>query len=111
MLVGLQGSGKTTTAAKLGLHLRRSGQAHCWWPPIPGDRRPLSSWLSWASSSIFPVYAEDQKALPTEICSHAVERAREPAATWVIVDTQGRLHIDEALDERAPGCEEGASAH
>jgi signal recognition particle subunit SRP54 len=97
MLVGLQGSGKTTTAAKLGLHMRRSGQAALL---VAADtRRPaaIEQLVVLGKQLDLPVYAEDQKAKPTDICSHALQRARETASTWVIVDTQGRLHIDEAL--------------
>ncbi len=97
MLVGLQGSGKTTTAAKLGLHMRRSGQSPLL---VAADtRRPaaIDQLVILGKQLDLPVYAEDQKAKPTDICVHALQRARELAATWVIVDTQGRLHIDEAL--------------
>ncbi len=97
MLVGLQGSGKTTTAAKLGLYLRRSGQTPLL---VAADtRRPaaIDQLVILGKQLDLPVYAEDQKAKPTDICNHALQRARELAATWVIVDTQGRLHIDEAL--------------
>lgn len=97
MLVGLQGSGKTTTAAKLGLHLRRSGQRPLL---VAADtRRPaaIEQLVVLGRQLDIPVYAEDQKAKPAKICSRAVERARELAATWIVVDTQGRLHVDEAL--------------
>ena len=97
MLVGLQGSGKTTTAAKLGLHLRRSGQRPLL---VAADtRRPaaIEQLVVLGKQLDIPVYAEDQKAMPKNICSHAVERAKELAATWIVVDTQGRLHIDDML--------------
>ncbi len=97
MLVGLQGSGKTTTAAKLGLHLRRAGQRPLL---VAADtRRPaaIEQLVVLGRQLDIPVYAEDQKASPPKICDHALERARELAATWIVVDTQGRLHIDEAL--------------
>jgi signal recognition particle subunit SRP54 len=97
MLVGLQGSGKTTTAAKLGLHLRRSGQRALL---VAADtRRPaaIEQLVVLGKQLDIPVHAEDQKATPTNICSHAVERAKELAATWIVVDTQGRLHIDDML--------------
>ena len=44
MLVGLQGSGKTTTAAKLALALRRQDRRPCWLPPTCAARRPSSNW-------------------------------------------------------------------
>ena len=97
MLVGLQGSGKTTTAAKLGLHLRHSGQRPLL---VAADtRRPaaIDQLVILGKQLDIPVYAEDQKAAPPDICVHSVQRAKELAATWLVVDTQGRLHIDEAL--------------
>jgi len=44
-----------------------------------------------------PVYFEDVKADPVQICRNSIKRAEEIAAAWVIIDTQGRLHIDELL--------------
>lgn len=97
MLVGLQGSGKTTTAAKLALHLRSSGQKPLL---VAADtRRPaaIDQLVVLGKQLDIPVHAEDPKAGAANICAHAVKRASELAATWLIVDTQGRLHIDEAL--------------
>jgi len=97
MLVGLQGGGKTTTAAKLALHLRRSGQRPLL---VAADtRRPaaIDQLVVLGKQLDIPVHSEDQKVSPPKICSNALKRAAELAATWVIIDTQGRLHIDEAL--------------
>jgi len=97
MLVGLQGSGKTTTAAKLALHLRRSGQHPLL---VAADtRRPAAiDQLTVLGRQLdIPVYATDHKVAPAAICTQALERAREIAANWLVVDTQGRLHVDEAL--------------
>lgn len=97
LLVGLQGSGKTTTAAKLALHLRKSGQRPLL---VAADtRRPaaIEQLVTLGRQLDIPVYSEDAQVPPPAICAQALERAREIAATWVIVDTQGRLHIDEAM--------------
>jgi signal recognition particle subunit SRP54 len=97
MLVGLQGSGKTTTAAKLALHLRRSGQQPLL---VAADtRRPAAiEQLKVLGKQLdIPVHAADPKVAPATICKQAVERARELAANWLVVDTQGRLHVDEAM--------------
>lgn len=97
MLVGLQGGGKTTTAAKLALHLRRSGQRPLL---VAADtRRPaaIDQLVTLGKQLDIPVHAEDQKVSPPKICEHALKRAAELAATWIIVDTQGRLQIDEPL--------------
>jgi len=97
MLVGLQGSGKTTTAAKLALHLRHSGQR-----PLlvaADNRRPaaIEQLVTLAKQLDIPVYSEAPSAKSKDICSHALNKAKDLAATWVIVDTAGRLHIDETM--------------
>lgn len=97
MLVGLQGSGKTTTAAKLALHLKHSGQS-----PLlvaADNRRPaaIEQLVTLGKQLEIPVYSEDPKNASKDICARALEKARQLAASWVIVDTAGRLHIDEAM--------------
>ena len=97
MLVGLQGSGKTTTAAKLALHLRHSGQR-----PLlvaADNRRPAAiEQLAILGKQLdIPVYSETPSAKSKDICAHALNKAKELAATWVIVDTAGRLHVDETM--------------
>jgi signal recognition particle subunit SRP54 len=97
MLVGLQGCGKTTTAAKLSLHLKHSGQR-----PLlvaADNRRPaaVEQLVTLGGQLDVPVHTEDPKVSSKDICAHALDRARALAATWVIVDTAGRLHIDEAM--------------
>jgi signal recognition particle subunit SRP54 len=97
MLVGLQGSGKTTTAAKLALHLKSIGQHPLL---VAADtRRPaaIDQLVMLGKQLDIPVYSEDAKAAPLAICRQSLKRAQEMAATWVIIDTQGRLHIDEAM--------------
>ncbi len=97
LMVGLQGSGKTTSAAKLAYHLKHSGQR-----PLlvaADNRRPaaIEQLVALGKQNDLPVYAESPSVASTTICAHAMERAKEIAATWVIVDTAGRLHIDEEL--------------
>ena len=99
MLVGLQGSGKTTTAAKLALHLRGSGQRPLL---VAADlRRPaaIEQLVILGNELEIPVYREDTK--PVSVCAHALKRAKELATTCVIADTGGRLHIDEAMMKEA----------
>lgn len=97
MLVGLQGSGKTTTAAKLALHLKHSGQRPLL---VAADtRRPaaVDQLVMLGKQLDIPVYSEDAESAPLVICRQSLREAREIAATWVVIDTQGRLHIDEAM--------------
>lgn len=97
MLVGLQGCGKTTTAAKLALYLKHSGQS-----PLlvaADNRRPaaIEQLVTLGGQLDIPVYSEDPSVASKDICAHALTKAGALAATWVIVDTAGRLHIDEAM--------------
>ncbi|MGQ9584178.1 MAG: signal recognition particle protein [Anaerolineae bacterium] len=98
MLVGLQGSGKTTTAAKLALSLRKGGghrpllvAADTYRPAAITQLEVLGRELD------LPVYSEGDKAPPPTICQHALKRAAEGAYTVVLLDTAGRLHIDDEM--------------
>ncbi len=97
MLVGLQGSGKTTTAAKLALHLRKQGQRPLL---VAADiRRPAAvQQLEILGAEMdLAVHSEGTSVPPPEICAHALQRAKQAAYSVVIMDTQGRLHVDEQL--------------
>jgi len=97
MLVGLQGSGKTTTAAKLALILKHSGQTPLL---VAADtRRPaaIQQLMTLGKQLDIPVYNEDPSVPVEEICAHALQKAKQSAISWVILDTAGRLHIDEEL--------------
>ena len=97
MLVGLQGSGKTTIAAKLGLRLKGSGQrpllvaADTYRPAAITQLQVLGQQLD------IPVHEEGTQVPPPEICRNALRRAREEAYGVVILDTAGRLHIDDEM--------------
>jgi signal recognition particle subunit SRP54 len=97
MLVGLQGSGKTTTAAKLALSLRKAGQRPLM---VAADtRRPAAiTQLEVLGRQLdIPVHSEGNKVPPPQICANAVKRAREGAHSVVLLDTAGRLHIDDEM--------------
>src|SRR6266700_2199709 len=97
MLVGLQGSGKTTGAAKLGNYLLKQGQrpllvaADMYRPAAVRQLQILGKQLS------IPVYAEAMGANPVDICVHSIDYAREQACSVIILDTAGRLNIDERM--------------
>jgi signal recognition particle subunit SRP54 len=98
LLAGLQGSGKTTAAAKLALHLRKQGRKPCL---VAADlQRPAAiDQLEQLGRQIHvPVYRTSTTD-PVEATRAGLERAREDGLDTVIVDTAGRLQVDEALME------------
>lgn len=97
LLAGLQGSGKTTTAAKLALALRKQGH-HPLMAALDVYRpAAIDQLISLGKQLNIPVYSEGSKADPVQIAANAVQDARKNANTVVILDTAGRLHIDEAM--------------
>ena len=99
MLVGLQGSGKTTTAAKLARRLQKEGRRPFL---IPADvYRPAAiTQLKVLGQQIgIPVWETNPAARPVDICHGAIATARSRGYDVVIIDTAGRLHIDEGMME------------
>ena len=97
MLVGLQGSGKTTTAGKLALHLKGQGR-HPFL--VPADvQRPaaIEQLVRLAEQVKVPVFPSTTDMRPVDITIRAVGSAGEYGSDTVILDTAGRLQIDEAL--------------
>ena len=99
MMVGLQGSGKTTTSAKLALHLRRMK-----FKPylVPADvYRPaaIDQLTTLARQLDMPVYPSQTGMNPVDIACEAKKAAKEAGCNVMLVDTAGRLHIDETLME------------
>ena len=95
LLVGLQGAGKTTTAAKLALHLRRNGQRPLMVAADPYRPAAREQLITLGKQLDIPVYNEGGSVVTA--CINALKRAKEIAASTVIVDTAGRLHIDNEL--------------
>jgi signal recognition particle subunit SRP54 len=99
MLVGLQGSGKTTTAAKLAKRLQKDGRRPFL---IPADvYRPAAiTQLKVLGQQIgIPVWETNPAATPLDICHDAIAMARSRGHDVIIIDTAGRLHIDEGMME------------
>ncbi len=97
MLVGLQGSGKTTTAAKLALYIRKQGRKPYL---VPADiyRAAAIDQLKVLGAQIdIPVYVPDKGMKPEDICVDAVSKAGKNVSNVLIIDTAGRLHINEEL--------------
>ena len=97
MLVGLQGSGKTTTLGKLASFLRKK---HAKKPLlVAGDvYRPAAiDQLKQIGKELNIEVYEEGKKDPVEIAEHALNYAKENHFDYVLIDTAGRLHIDEEL--------------
>ncbi|HEX4825696.1 MAG TPA: signal recognition particle protein [Candidatus Polarisedimenticolaceae bacterium] len=96
-LVGLQGSGKTTTAAKLGLWLKKAGK-YPYLVPADVDRpAAIEQLVRIGTAAGLKVHAHDGKRRPLPIAREALDEARLRGYDTVLVDTAGRLHIDAAL--------------
>lgn len=97
MMCGLQGSGKTTTCGKLGRILKENGRkpmlvaADLQRPAAIEQLKVLGSQLGLA------VYAEPGAKDPVTVCQNAVKQARQDGIDVVVLDTAGRLHIDQEL--------------
>ncbi len=96
MMVGLQGSGKTTTAVKLAAHLRREGRNPYL---VAADiyRPGAVKQLEVLSESIGAKCYSNLEADPLEICREGLKIAGQEGSDVVIFDTAGRLHIDEEM--------------
>ncbi|HEO8419041.1 signal recognition particle protein [Niallia sp. FSL W8-0635] len=98
MMVGLQGAGKTTTTGKLANLLRKKHNrnpllvaADIYRPAAIKQLQTLGKQLD------FPVFALGDQVSPVEIAKQAIEKAKEDHHDYVLIDTAGRLHVDEAL--------------
>lgn len=99
MLVGLQGAGKTTTAAKLALHIRKTRKQEVMLAACDLKRPAAIEQLVQLGKQLgVPVYSEDPaQSNARQVAINAVKAAQEKNAYWLILDTAGRLHIDEEL--------------
>lgn len=97
MLVGLQGSGKTTTAGKLAVWLSKNGRkpylvpADVYRPAAIDQLQKLGQQLS------VPVFPSSTEMDPVQICQDARTKAHKDGLDTLLLDTAGRLHIDETL--------------
>ena len=97
MLVGLQGSGKTTTAGKLANYLRKKESKHPLLVACDIYRPAAIEQLKDIGKSLnIPVFEEGKKEV-VAIVKDALEYAKENKNDYIIIDTAGRLHIDENL--------------
>jgi len=98
LLAGLQGSGKTTAAAKLARHLREHHGSSVALAACDVYRPAAVEQLVKVGSQVgAEVYEQGTERSPVDIARWALDRAREAGKDVLIVDTSGRLHVDEAL--------------
>lgn len=106
MLVGLQGSGKTTTSGKLANYLRKKEAKKPLLVACDIYRPAAIDQLKTVGKELnIPVFSEDGKKV-TEIVRDALEYAKIQGNDYIIIDTAGRLHIDDALMEELKDVEE-----
>jgi signal recognition particle subunit SRP54 len=97
MLVGLQGAGKTTMAAKLALRIRKDGRrpyfiaADTYRPAAVDQLKTLAKQIN------VPIYDEGVSAAPPDIVERGFKVARDAGAGVIIIDTAGRLQIDDRM--------------
>jgi len=110
LMAGLQGSGKTTTCGKLALRLKKEGKkvllvaADLQRPAAVEQLRVLGTDLE------VEVHSETGKT-PPEVCANAVQRARDEGFNVVILDTAGRLHVNEELMHEVADIAKRTSPH
>ena len=97
MLLGLQGSGKTTTAGKLALYLRKKGRKPLLVPTDIYRPAAIQQLATIGRQLGIEAYAPEEGADPVEICRGARAYAMKKGFDTLIVDTAGRLHIDEEM--------------
>jgi signal recognition particle subunit SRP54 len=110
LLAGLQGSGKTTAAAKLALLLRKEGK-HPSLVAADLQRPAAIDQLEQLGKQIqIPVYSEERRD-PVAAVKQGLERAREGERDVVLLDTAGRLHVDEELMDELAQVRKEAKPH
>lgn len=111
MMVGLQGAGKTTSAGKLGLMFKKQGKhplmvaADIYRPAAIKQLQVLGSQID------IPVFAKEDCKDAVRIANEAIDCAKSHANDIVIIDTAGRLHIDENLMQELKSIKEDVKPH
>ncbi len=97
LLVGLQGAGKTTTAGKLAMQLKKSGGGQALLVSTNVYRPAAREQLEKIAGDIGAEYYGSTEKDPRKIAAAALAEAKRRGSRWLIVDTAGRLHVDEAM--------------
>ncbi|MGH8056662.1 MAG: signal recognition particle protein, partial [Candidatus Entotheonellia bacterium] len=111
MLVGLQGSGKTTTAAKLAKRLQKDGRRPYLVPADVYRPAAIDQLKILGQQIAIPVWDSSPTAKPLDICREAVAAARSRGHDVVLIDTAGRLHIDAAMMQELKRIKQEVAPH
>ncbi|MEE9275895.1 MAG: signal recognition particle protein [bacterium] len=111
MLAGLQGSGKTTTAGKLALRLRKGGARVLLVPADVARPAAIAQLKRLAEQSGTDAFDSEGIPDPVDIVGRALARARAEHYDYCIVDTAGRMQVDEELMEELRRMKEAAGPH
>jgi signal recognition particle subunit SRP54 len=112
MLVGLQGSGKTTTLAKLARHLRKENKRSPYLVPADIYRPAAIEQLKILGQELeLPVHNSNPELSPVVLCQQALEEAKKRFCDILLIDTAGRLHIDEELMQELSSIKDAVRPH
>lgn len=112
MLVGLQGSGKTTTVAKLARYLKRDKKRSPYLVPADIYRPAAIEQLQILGRELdLPVHESDPKTSPVTICQQALDAAKKRFCDVLLIDTAGRLHIDDELMQELTAIKSAVKPH
>ena len=107
LMVGLQGSGKTTTTAKLGAWLKKNGHYPYLVPVDVYRPAAIEQLVTVGTRAGLRVYEHDGSEKPLDIAKAGVLEARRSGFDTVLIDTAGRLHIDDVLMDELRGLKSG----
>jgi signal recognition particle subunit SRP54 len=112
MLVGLQGSGKTTTLAKLARHLNKDKKRSPYLVPADVYRPAAIEQLKVLGRELdLPVHDSDPEASPVALCRQALAAAQNRLCDVLLIDTAGRLHIDDELMQELAAIKDAVRPH
>jgi signal recognition particle subunit SRP54 len=112
MLVGLQGSGKTTTLAKLARYLKKEKKRTPYLVPADIYRPAAIEQLKILGNELdLPVFDSDPQLSAVSICQRALDEAKKKFCDLMLIDTAGRLHIDEDLMQELASIKDAVRPH
>lgn len=112
LLAGLQGAGKTTTAAKLARRLVEKDKKRVMLVSVDVYRPAAILQLQTLANDVGAMFCEsDQEQKPQAIVARALDESRRSHADVLIIDTAGRLHVDEDMMNEVVGVHKAASPH